>query len=73
MSREAYRRLQNDGKIDVLPDRAYLFSPNSAVPRGDGLDELLEVDADAVRACVGASSGDSEASGEGDEQDAHGS
>lgn len=44
INREAYRRLQNEGKISKLPDRAYLFSPNNQVPSGDGLEGLFDYD-----------------------------
>jgi hypothetical protein len=40
--------MQNDGKICKLPDRAYLFSPNSAVPTGDGIEGLFDLDDSVV-------------------------
>eukprot|EP00598_Pedospumella_elongata_P007746 CAMPEP_0184985702 /NCGR_PEP_ID=MMETSP1098-20130426/14253_1 /TAXON_ID=89044 /ORGANISM="Spumella elongata, Strain CCAP 955/1" /LENGTH=209 /DNA_ID=CAMNT_0027509799 /DNA_START=33 /DNA_END=659 /DNA_ORIENTATION=- len=39
---EAYRRLQQDGKIGSLPDRAYLFSKSSMVVSDYGDADLFE-------------------------------
>jgi hypothetical protein len=41
LCREAYRRLQNEGKINKLPDRAYLFSPHNLATAEGSAEELF--------------------------------
>jgi hypothetical protein len=41
LHREAYRRLQNEGKISKLPDRAFLFSPHNLATAEGSAEELF--------------------------------
>ena len=40
--REAYRRLQNDGKIGKLPDSAYLFSSTNLLLSSHNDEDIID-------------------------------
>jgi hypothetical protein len=50
--REAYRRLQQDGKIGGMPDRAYLFSRESMVVNDLNDADLFDEDAENLDALL---------------------